>query len=87
MDGSYAKEAILSLASKGIVKGYADGTFGIKKEVTRAEFAIILNRALRYTSSSQYAGTFKDIDPEAWYVSELNSAIENNYTWSYSPVQ
>lgn len=80
IDGSYAKEAILSLASKGIVKGYANGTFGVKKEVTRAEFAIILNRAMGYTSSSSYAGTFKDIDPGAWYVSELNSAIENNIT-------
>ncbi|MGO4732356.1 S-layer homology domain-containing protein [Paenibacillus sp. 2KB_22] len=80
IDGSYAKEAILSLTSKGIVKGYADGTFGVKKQVTRAEFAIILNRAMGYTSSSPYAGTFKDIDPEAWYVSELNSAIEHKIT-------
>lgn len=31
-------------------------------------------------SSSPYAGTFKDIDPEAWYVSELNSAIEHKIT-------
>ncbi|HBU83915.1 MAG TPA: hypothetical protein DEF35_20080 [Paenibacillus sp.] len=84
IEGSYAKEAILSLASKGIVKGYADGTFGVKKEVTRAEFAIILNRAMGYTSSSPYAGTFKDIDPEAWYVSELNSAIENKITKGFN---
>ncbi|CAM3207232.1 hypothetical protein HP548_02475 [Paenibacillus taichungensis] len=80
IDGSYAKEAILSLTSKGIVKGYANGTFGVKKQVTRAEFAIILNRAMGYTSSSPYAGTFKDIDPEAWYVSELTSAIEHKIT-------
>lgn len=84
IDGSYAKEAILSLASKGIVKGYADGTFGLKKQVTRAEFAIILNRAMGYTSSSPYAGTFKDIEPEAWYVSELNSAIEHKITKGFN---
>lgn len=78
IDKSYAKEAILYLASKGIVKGYPDGTFGIKKKVTRAEFAIFLNRALGYTLSSPYAGNFKDIDPQAWYASELNSAISND---------
>jgi len=84
IDASYAKEAILFLTSKGIAKGYSDGTFGLKKKVTRAEFAVLLNRALGYTSSSPYAGTFKDIDPKAWYVSELNAAIENDITKGFA---
>ncbi|WP_342552876.1 S-layer homology domain-containing protein [Paenibacillus sp. FSL R7-0652] len=84
IDTSYAKEAILFLTSKGIAKGYSDGTFGLKKKVTRAEFAVFLNRALGYTSSSPYAGTFKDIDPKAWYVSELHAAIENDITKGFA---
>ncbi|MCW3793762.1 S-layer homology domain-containing protein [Paenibacillus sp. LS1] len=84
VEGSFANEAILSLSSKGIVKGYSDGTFGGKKKVTRAEFAIFLNRALGYTSSSPYAGTFKDFDEQAWYASELSSALENGITKGFN---
>lgn len=84
IDGSFAKEAILSLSSNGIVKGYSDGTFGGKKKVTRAEFAIFLNRALGYTSSSNNVGTFKDFDEQAWYAPELNSALENGITKGFN---
>ncbi|MFX3643442.1 MAG: S-layer homology domain-containing protein [Candidatus Pristimantibacillus sp.] len=84
VEGSFAKEAILSLSSKGIVKGYSDGTFGGKKKVTRAEFAIFINRALGYSSFSSYLGTFADFNPEAWYATELNSALQNGITKGFN---
>ncbi len=43
----WAYEAVQDLAKKGIIIGYPDGTFGGKRPMTRYEFAIALDRALR----------------------------------------
>ena len=43
----WAYEAVQDLAKKGIVIGYPDGTFGGKRPMTRYEFAVALDRALR----------------------------------------
>ncbi|APO45421.1 hypothetical protein BS614_16295 [Paenibacillus xylanexedens] len=74
---SYAKEAIIKLSNNRVVNGYADGTFKGNKKVTRAEFAIFLNRALGYNLSSPLDGTLKDLDPKAWYAAELYSAFQH----------
>ena len=36
------------LSGCGILSGYEDGTFGPKKEVTRAEAAVIIDRTLNF---------------------------------------
>ena len=46
----WAYEAVQDLAKKGIVIGYPDGTFGGKRPMTRYEFAVALDRALRTVS-------------------------------------
>ena len=43
----WAYEAVQELAKKGIVIGYPDGTYGGKRPLTRYEFAVALDRALR----------------------------------------
>lgn len=45
-DSNPYKDAIISLSSLGLIKGYTDGTFGPDKTITRAEFAAIITRAL-----------------------------------------
>lgn len=42
----WAKEYIDSLASKGVIKGYPDGTFGPEKTVTRGQFIAMVVRSL-----------------------------------------
>lgn len=42
----WSKEHILNLASNGIIAGYADGSFGPNKEISRAEFAVIIARTI-----------------------------------------
>ncbi|MEK0314889.1 family 10 glycosylhydrolase [Cohnella sp. 56] len=44
--GHWAEASIKLAAAKGIIGGYADGTFKPKSEVTRAEFAVMLARML-----------------------------------------
>ena len=43
----WAYEAVQDLAKKGIVVGYPDGTYGGRRPMTRYEFAVALDRALR----------------------------------------
>lgn len=42
----WAKDYITTLASKNIVSGYEDGTFGTYSPITRAETVVIINRVL-----------------------------------------
>lgn len=42
----WSKEHILNLASNGIIAGYDDGTFRPNKEISRAEFAVIVARTI-----------------------------------------
>ncbi len=45
--GHWAEESIKKAAAKGIVDGYADGIFKPNGEITRAQFAVMLARALK----------------------------------------
>ncbi|MEO2202407.1 S-layer homology domain-containing protein [Paenibacillus pabuli] len=83
VENSFAKDAISYLAGKGIVKGYTDGTFNPDKQVTRAEFAIFLNRALGY-GEGEYKHNFNDFDVNAWYAPELASALNNGITKGFT---
>ena len=42
----WAKDNISTLAVKGIITGYSDGTFGLGKSIKRAEAVTMLNRYL-----------------------------------------
>ncbi|BBI31281.1 RCC1 domain-containing protein [Cohnella abietis] len=46
VSGHWAHSAIVLAVDKGIVAGYPDGTFRPQEQVTRAEFAVMLARAL-----------------------------------------
>lgn len=52
-DGSYdwAKETINSLADKGVIRGYSDGTYGPAKSVTRQEAFTLFARAIGVNDS------------------------------------
>ncbi|MCP3761288.1 S-layer homology domain-containing protein [Domibacillus sp. A3M-37] len=58
--GSQARLAIMKLAEAGIVTGNTDGTFAPKSNITRAETAIILARALGYGKTTGKPG-FSDV--------------------------
>ncbi|HEU4963333.1 MAG TPA: S-layer homology domain-containing protein [Bacilli bacterium] len=65
---SFAKPDILTLAAKGVVKGYPDGTFRPQDPVTRAEFAAMLLRAKEMPPSLTYSGAFRDVQRGAWFM-------------------
>lgn len=65
--GSYAwaKKQIEVLASKGVINGTSDTTFTPKADITRADFMILLVKALGL--SANVDSNFDDIDPKAYY--------------------
>ena len=44
----WAQDIASKLADKGIVNGYADGSFGLDNNILRAEFVSIINRAFGF---------------------------------------
>lgn len=60
----WSNEAISYLTTKGILKGYPDGTFKPGKAVTRAEFAAIIERYIEIEGTNKIK--FTDIDNSYW---------------------
>jgi hypothetical protein len=87
------KAAVDSISEKGIVSGYADGTFKPEAKINRAEFTkIVVGAALSYNSSQDPSGydiysnqglSFSDMGPKAWYIPYLRKAVENNVISGY----
>ncbi|MBR0278180.1 MAG: S-layer homology domain-containing protein, partial [Clostridia bacterium] len=72
-------EPIYILSAFGIINGYEDGTFGPEKDVTRAEFATMLMRAMASAGvgSSDPAGTpFTDLGEASWAISDIRTAYD-----------
>ncbi|MHC2995194.1 MAG: S-layer homology domain-containing protein [Candidatus Atribacteria bacterium] len=51
----WAYDAVQSLAAKGVIVGYPDGTFGGAKSLTRYEFAEAVAKALAYVEGMDFA--------------------------------
>lgn len=49
ISGHWAEKVITQWQEKGLISGYEDGTFKPDNSVTRAEFVIMLNKALGFT--------------------------------------
>ncbi|MFD1990709.1 S-layer homology domain-containing protein [Paenibacillus nicotianae] len=73
----WAKAAIDEAVSKGYFKGYADGTFKPGAQVTRAEFAVLLDR-VSSNEKSAGKGTFTDLAGN-WSEKEVNEAIAKGF--------
>lgn len=70
-------QAVVTLAGKGILKGYEDGSFRPDQPITRAEFATIASRFAK--TSSAKAVTFPDVPANEWYHGAVQTAV--SYGW------
>lgn len=81
----WAYTSIVTAAAKGWIDGYADGSFGPDRYITRAEAATIINRVL--CRGVQEAGVssgfhiFPDCSVEKWYYWEIVEAA-NGHTYT-----
>lgn len=66
----WAKAAIEFCLEKGLVTGYSGGTFGSDKNITRAEFAVIVQRAKSFPAGDNM---FSDVEDGVWYESAVSA--------------
>lgn len=74
ISSSYAQSQIRALAGKLLMNGTSDKTYSPKKNVTRAEFASMLSRALGLVPSK--AAPFTDVKAGSWYAGHVAAAYE-----------
>lgn len=74
----WAREDVEKLASKRIISGVDEQNFEPEKEISRAEFATLLIRALGMEANETVPGTsgFKDIKDNDWYSHMVNTAAK-----------
>lgn len=69
--GHWARETIEELAKAEIVQGVSDNRFNPEGKITRAEFAALLNRALKLPEPTNKA-SFTDVSPSDWFYQDVN---------------
>lgn len=72
----WASSVIKSMAAKHIIEGVPGGRFDPQGEVTRAQFAAMITRALGLKAASPAASAFTDVDAKAWYADAVAAVNE-----------
>ncbi|MHA6480553.1 leucine-rich repeat protein [Paenibacillus sp. strain BS8-2] len=76
MQGHWAESEVEKLGSKRIVRGITINDYAPNRNITRAEFASILVRALGIKTNHTGAGdVFKDVAISSWYSAEVEAAF------------
>ncbi|TMV47313.1 S-layer homology domain-containing protein [Paenibacillus mesophilus] len=71
----WASRDIQLLASKLVVNGLTETTFGPEEKLTRAQFAALLVRSLGLTEQKP-AAAFRDISSGEWYAGAVGAAVK-----------
>ncbi|MBR3280890.1 MAG: S-layer homology domain-containing protein [Clostridia bacterium] len=77
------KVAVENLCEKGAITGYPDGTFKPSNNITRAEITKIIIKAFDIELVDSGETNFKDIDPNKWYASYVNTGVKNRFIVGY----
>ena len=70
--GHWAREDIEEMYRRGIVSGVTQSTFEPDRDITRAEFAALVTRALELSATE--APDFLDVPADCWYADEVRVA-------------
>lgn len=74
---SWAKDHIARAVAAGLIQGFADDTFRISEQLSRAQLAVIIARAANLKLSDSSTTTFSDsADIPAWASKEVSAAVE-----------
>ena len=83
MDGHWAEEAVRQAAANGLATGYPDGTFRPDQPITRAEFTVMLVRALGLEGTGAPLA-FTDGDRiGSWAAQAIGLAVEAGLVQGY----
>lgn len=80
-ESHYAFNAIKAVAEAGIIKGKTAETFAPDEPLTRAEMAVVLNRAYKLKGETEIV--FKDVDADHWAREAISTLAANKITGGY----
>lgn len=82
-DGYWAKDAIIHLATLGIISGYPDGTFRPEKTLSRAELCTLLVKAKRTQTRTPDKPIFTDLALNHWATPYIAAAVDSMLVAGY----
>ncbi|MCI8809244.1 MAG: hypothetical protein HFF84_03800 [Oscillibacter sp.] len=74
-DDFWAAEAIQKCVGAGYYYPESDGSFGVGKEVTRAEFTVLLCRFFNWKPTVPPTQIYDDVTPDLWYAGAVEIAF------------
>ncbi|MBB6730205.1 S-layer homology domain-containing protein [Cohnella zeiphila] len=80
--GHWAASTLQKWEDAGLLTGDGSGNLEPDRNVTRAEFLSLANRAFGLTATA--AASFKDVPAAAWYAGELGKAVQAGYVSGYT---
>jgi len=82
ISGHWAQTQMEKWVTNGLVSGYPDGTFKPNKEVSRAEFVTLVNRAFKKQNKDAQCN-FSDVKASDWFYREVASGKAAGYISGY----
>ncbi len=79
----FSDSSMDKLVNWGVVGGYPDGSLRPERNLTRAEFVAMVNRAYGYNTPAETP--FYDVTEDAWYYDDIGSAYKVGYFTGVSP--
>ncbi|NLI56950.1 MAG: S-layer homology domain-containing protein [Clostridium sp.] len=84
IEGHWAKEHVMELAKLGIVSGYTDGSIKPNDNITRAEMAVIVVKAVSLEPAKEINLDFKDKDEiPNWAAGYIQTAVDSGIITGY----
>ncbi|KRE86342.1 hypothetical protein ASG89_09975 [Paenibacillus sp. Soil766] len=83
LNNHWSKQTVEAMANKWIVQGVGASSFAPDRQVTRAEFAVLLVRSFGLTSSEATKASFKDIKATDWFAASVNLAVKFGLVGGY----
>lgn len=74
VQGLACQEAVEALAAREIINGMSEGVFDPGANMTRAQYATIIVKALGLTPDASGAAAFKDVAKGSWYAPYVGTA-------------
>ncbi len=83
IEDSWAKEDIQVLARRGLITGRSSAAYEPESKITRAEFTVLLVRALGLQEKVLAEGQFTDVAAADWYSGSIAGAMAQNIVCGY----
>ena len=83
-ENHWAEEVIAEMSQLNMVGGFPDGTFRPDEQVTRAQFAAMLVRAMKMVESPSDAAEFYDVPADSWFRGAVGAAVNAGLVVGYT---